>query len=170
MNRKIDILKSKDYNEFLKTQLKLNKNADTQVLEFIHRFVWKQGDKTIAKSLDKQFVNGYCWYFANILQMAFQKGKVCWASPRGHCVWVYNNIAYDVEGVYKDPCVVFIPFSELKDLDNDFKHILNVQSILTEQEIAKLIYNWQENHPNTKKIFQVKLTTEPDSKVSNQKI
>lgn len=48
MNKKVDILKSKNYNEFLKTQLKLNKNVDTQVLEFIYRFVWKQGNKTIA--------------------------------------------------------------------------------------------------------------------------
>ena len=37
MNKKVDILKSKNYNEFLKTQLKLNKNLDTQVLEFIYK-------------------------------------------------------------------------------------------------------------------------------------
>lgn len=30
MDKKVDILKSKNYNEFLKTQLKLNKNVDTR--------------------------------------------------------------------------------------------------------------------------------------------
>lgn len=53
------------------------------------------------------FLNGYCYYFAQILNTAFSGGTVCWSVDRGHIVWLdgtdlENDIAYDITGVYED--------------------------------------------------------------------
>lgn len=91
-------------------------DARPDVLGFIYDFSSRSSD------LYEVFVNGYCFYFANMLREAFNGGDVCWSVGRGHVVWVDDNdVAYDISGVYYD-------FDQLVSVDylgalvNDFKH------------------------------------------------
>lgn len=72
-------------------------DARPDVLGFIYDFSSRSSD------LYEVFVNGYCFYFANMLREAFNGGDVCWSVGRGHVVWVDDNdVAYDISGVYYD--------------------------------------------------------------------
>lgn len=65
-------------------------DARPDVLGFIYDFSSRSSD------LYEVFVNGYCFYFANMLREAFNGGDVCWSVGRGHVVWVDDNdVAYD---------------------------------------------------------------------------
>lgn len=69
------------------------------------------------------FMSGYCYYFAKMLEAAFNRGEVCWSAGRGHIVWVdEDDIAYDVGGVYYN-FEQLVPIEYLGDLINDFKHM-----------------------------------------------
>ena len=50
------------------------------VIEFINEFYNRCGENTKEDeiSIRNQFMNGYCYYFAKILQSAFERGTVCW--------------------------------------------------------------------------------------------
>ena len=46
------------------------------------------------------FTKGFCYYFAIILKEAFHCGEIYMTSNDRHIVWVKNNIAYDINGVF----------------------------------------------------------------------
>lgn len=132
---------------FIQNNLKTNKNADTTVLQFIADFIYRGRDVQNAinrsENIIDLFSNGYCYYFAHMLQTAFQKGEVCWAAPFGHIIWQYNNIEYDIEGVYAGEATMFIPELFIGNTIDDFKHIQSVQHNTTEQEIAEMMDTWK---------------------------
>lgn len=77
-------------------------------------------------SLYDVFENGYCYYFANILNLAFPAlGRIVWIRNRGHIVWQSNfsGICYDISGIYvdyKDGDLVEV--GRLGNLLKDFQH------------------------------------------------
>ena len=104
--RKIEEKKKKWLN-FYKENDKY-KNVNMQVLEFIAEITFFPNlDCTSDGCIDHLFLNGYCYYFAQILNTAFPGGTICWSVDRCHIVWLdgtdlENDIAYDITGVYED--------------------------------------------------------------------
>lgn len=71
-----------------------------KVLSFIGRLHAKAGSTDCLYDI---FENGYCYYFATMLNAAFPAmGEVVWIRNRGHIVWKSNstNICYDISGIY----------------------------------------------------------------------
>lgn len=99
--------KKKEWLKFYKENDKY-KNVNMQVLEFIAEITFFSNlDGTSDGCIDHLFLNGYCYYFAQILNTAFFGGTICWSVDRGHIVWLdgidlQNDIAYDITGVYED--------------------------------------------------------------------
>lgn len=126
--------------------------ANETVLRFIFDFVNSQtsinnNDATTSPAdiIYNQFANGYCYYFAQMLQIAFKRGEICWAAPLGHIVWVDdNNVAYDISGCNESECQYYIPIDMLGDMIKDFTHIPGDVYNASEQEIASVIVKWEE--------------------------
>ena len=91
-----------------------------------------------VKTIANLFSNGYCYYFAKILQDAFPNGTICQCYPFGYIVYVYDGIAYDIDGVSNSECEMCMPVSLLGEAIDDFRHIPNQEYNITEQEIAKI--------------------------------
>lgn len=78
-------------------------NGNKDVMDFINEFYNRCGENTDAdkKSIRDQFMIGYCYYFAQILKSAFNRGTVCWVVGESHIVWLDDDgIAYDADGVF----------------------------------------------------------------------
>lgn len=101
--------------EFINQNLALN--GDPQIIKFIADFVYFDD-----QDVHNRFKNGYCYYFTKMLQTAFPGGYIAWAVPFGHLVYMYNQVPYDIEGVYPGEATEFIPEIFLGDAINDFKH------------------------------------------------
>lgn len=55
-------------------------------------------DEIITLTMNK-YTNGYCYYFAKILQAAFQRGDVVILAPHSHLVWRdVDGKLYDING------------------------------------------------------------------------
>lgn len=101
-------------------------DADMDVLAFItdmscHSAVNEQE----YEALRSTFRAGYCYYFAHMLKLAFNRGEVCWAAPFGHFVWVDDNgVPYDIEGVNFGEQIYNIPeHYQTEEMLKDFKHV-----------------------------------------------
>lgn len=81
--------------------------VNMEVIKFIDSITdFPDRNGKVSENIDHLFCAGYCYYFANMLQLAFG-GTVCWVQDRGHVVWLDGNdvdkdVAYDVTGVYTD--------------------------------------------------------------------
>jgi hypothetical protein len=109
---------------FIGNCLDRDENADKVVLEFIYDFymsnVKTSDDYNVV--IDT-FSHGYCWYFAHMLQLAFECGEVCWCAPYGHFVWVKDGVPYDIDGVSISYPEHYIPERYIKEGLDDFKHV-----------------------------------------------
>lgn len=141
---------SKQHNqlvqEFIDTNKKTYPNANNTILTFIANVSLAGGLSDIEReAIRKTFRAGYCYYFANMLKLAFPKGSVCWAAPFGHIVFIYDNIPYDIEGCYTGETEMFIPIEYLGDAILDFQHIPNKTYNISEQELATIILKYSES-------------------------
>lgn len=69
------------------------------------------------------FTNGYCYYFAKILEEAYPGGVICKPWPIGHFIYKYDNKYYDIDGEYilnQHDCEVAIPFELPFFIDSKF--------------------------------------------------
>lgn len=136
-------------NGFINDQLKWNEKASAKVISFIadFRFVGLTVDSALdrAEIIREQFRNGYCYYFAHILKVAFNNGEVCWAAPFGHFVWKYNNEIYDIEGVYYGEAELFIPETFMGDSVKDFKHVRGEVFNATKHDIDRFIDEYKQS-------------------------
>lgn len=76
-----------------------------KVLSFIAGMHDKATENVEDDSLYNVFENGYCYYFAQILNLAFPSlGEIFWIRNRGHIVWqsLSTGICYDISGIYTD--------------------------------------------------------------------
>ena len=133
------------FSEWLQKIQRVHPKADEEVLQFIYDFSVKQGYGETEEVLYQQFANGYCYYFACMLKAAFNRGEICWAAPFGHIVWVdENGIPYDISGVNESETDDYIPEYMMDDTILDFKHIAGKVHNTSDQEIAKMVLDWQD--------------------------
>ena len=115
MNREEFIAKAKSREE----------DADETVLGFIYDFAHHKAttDKEYEQ-IRSLFMDGYCYYFAVMLETAFDRGVICWCAPFGHFVWVdENGVPYDIEGVSTSEANYYIPEDFIQEGLDDFKHV-----------------------------------------------
>lgn len=97
-----------------------------KILSFIAGMHNKATENIEEDSLYDVFENGYCYYFANILNLAFPAlGRVVWIRNHGHIVWQSNfsGICYDISGIYVDyEDGDLVEISRLGNLLKDFQH------------------------------------------------
>lgn len=91
------------------------------------------------------FEAGYCYHFAKLLEDAFPNGQICLCYPFGHIVYVYEGVAYDINGVSDAEYEMYIPIEKMEDAILDFKHIPGVQSKLTKDKIQTIIEQHKQN-------------------------
>ncbi len=137
-------------SNFINIQLQFHPDADKIVLEFIADFLYHGAPHILleqsSESIRSTFRDGYCFYFANMLQTAFQRGTICWAAPFGHIVWLDdNNIPYDIEGVNESECEAYIPISFLGESIKDFKHIPNETFNASDEYIQNIIKQYKQS-------------------------
>jgi len=85
------------------------------ILDFIMNFRTKSNefDAGTEGNICHLFTDGYCYYFAKILEEAYPGGVICKPWPIGHFIYKYNDKYYDIDGEYvlkEHDCVVPIPF------------------------------------------------------------
>ena len=107
--------------------------------KFIDDFMGAQfGERHTQDKFREKFKNGYCYYFAHMLKLAFNRGEVCWAAPNSHFVWVDDDgIAYDIDGKYNlsaNKCMYLIPEKDTEDFVEDF---LKTSQHWTERKYVK---------------------------------
>lgn len=106
---------------------------DNKVLTFIEKL---KNSNEYPDIIEYYFRRGYCYYFAIMLQAAFNRGKVCWCCPLGHIVWVDDDgTPYDVEGINHSECEAYIPIEYIGDAINDFKHVEGIAYNISKKEI-----------------------------------
>lgn len=123
---------------FVADQYNREPNANLQVLYFIADILYHSINLANSEIIRSLFHNGYCYYFANMLKIAFNRGEICWAAPYGHFVWQDDNgVCYDIEGVTISEADYFIPVSYIGDGIKDFLHIRDVSYNATQEDISK---------------------------------
>lgn len=136
---------------FVQQNSKRHPKSDSRILVFIAEFLTATGmDTGRMETVRKLFQAGYCYYFALILKEAFPDGEVSWAAPFGHIVYVYQGIPYDIDGVYKGDVMEYIPVKYLGKAIDDFRHIPDVAYNATEQELAKIMFDYRERQKGGK--------------------
>lgn len=116
-----DCINKELVEKFVNNTLKYTDKGDKNILSFIGKILYHSGVENLQVIYDL-FIQGYCYYFAKILEDAFPGGEICQAYPYGHIVYVYDGIPYDINGIcdYDVSDEDFIPISKI-DI-NDFKH------------------------------------------------
>lgn len=102
------------------------KSNHEEILEFIenYRTCWGEFPDDAAETVRRLHRNGFCWHFAQMLKVTFERGEVCWAAPFAHMVWVdEDGTPYDIEGTYVGEAIYFIPEYYIRRYIQDFKHI-----------------------------------------------
>lgn len=111
--------------EWIEFYLNKYKASNEDVLNFIADIIYHGYMVEEKDPIYDLFANGYCYYFANMLKLAFNRGEVCWHRNHGHIVWLDDNgIAYDAGGVFDeyDNENDLLPCNMLGELLVDFKH------------------------------------------------
>lgn len=117
---------------FYTTDNRYRGKVNMDVIKFIDTvssFPSREGN--VSDNIDHLFCAEYCYYFANMLQLAFG-GTVCYAQDRGHIVWVdcdpnstfkdlQQSAAYDITGIFEDYEYLF-PIEYLGNAISDYKH------------------------------------------------
>jgi hypothetical protein len=129
-----------------------------EVLEFIDRFCLNQVSTKLnsdpTEVIRLQFRAGYCFHFAHMLKLTFNRGEVCWAAPFSHIVWVDGNeIPYDIEGVYTGDYDYLIPLTYIEKLYPEFTigythryGVLKDEEIITEYKIRDIIRHYRDDN------------------------
>lgn len=99
-----------------------------EVLNFINDIYASQAEEN-WEVIRELFRCGYCYYFANILKIAFGRGSVCLAYPFGHIIWLdTDDVPYDIEGVASLEYEKLIDIDCIEELKYDFMHIRGLHS------------------------------------------
>lgn len=105
-------------------------------IEFIREFFSVSHN---SEDVRNTFMRGYCYYFAYILKEAMGRGKVCWAAPFSHVVWVDDNgIAYDADREYKSDAVLIPITNRNKNLLRGLLHNTKPEYAITKDDIIKI--------------------------------
>lgn len=99
--------------------------SDPLVIRFIADILYRTNSDEGIEAIYQLFAAGYCYYFANMLKLAFNRGTVCWHKGFGHIVWVdTDGIAYEIGGIFFDYGEGdLVPVEELGDGLKDFMRV-----------------------------------------------
>lgn len=97
-----------------------NGEGDDKVLIFIANILYHNGLENSQVIYDL-FIQGYCYYFAKMLEDAFPGGRVCLAYPYSHIVYELDGIPYDINGVTDYEYEKLLPIEKIQEIDT-FKH------------------------------------------------
>ena len=142
--------------------LHVSSRANEKVIEFIDNFstLFGQFEQEEIDAICAVFSRGFCYYFAIILKVAFNgRGEIYMTSDDHHIVWVLDNVAYDINGVYH----VYprsanngnfyngelIPIVMLPNYMNSFKHVIpgtTKKGMAERQSVRKLMEGIEKIH------------------------
>lgn len=121
--------------------------GDPKVIEFISDVLFhgvlRVTTNDSVETIRSLFEAGYCYYFAKMLEDAFPGGTVCLCYPFGHIVYVYEGVAYDIDGVIDAEYESFIPLTWMRDGVNDFRHVPGIQCSLTADKLEDLAQKYK---------------------------
>lgn len=121
--------------------------GDEILITFIGDILFHSGENVYKiEAIRNLFENGYCYYFAKMLEDAFPGGTICICYPFGHIIYLYNKIPYDISGVSYAEYEELIPIEAFGDAINDFKHVEGKSYCLTYEEREYMKDKWFENH------------------------
>lgn len=107
---------------------KKDRAGDGQVLDFINN-IYEGRTPEECEAIRTLFRAGYCYYFANMLKLAFGRGTVCLAYPFAHVVWADDDgTAYDAEGSYEGGCEMLVDIGCVPGLKLGFMHVPGLES------------------------------------------
>lgn len=118
--------------EFYENSSQYKDKVNMEVIKFIDEVsCFPDRDGHVSENIDHLFCAGYCYYFANMLKLAFG-GRVIWVHDRGHIAWadcpedasfeeLQKAVVYDITGIYDDYERVW-PIEYLGDLVVDYMH------------------------------------------------
>lgn len=116
--------------------------GDLRIIEFIGGILFHGAAGISAvdsiETVRSLFENGYCYYFAKMLEEAFPGGTICVCYPYGHVVYVLDGVAYDIVGVSSAEYEMYIPISEFGPYKTDFMHVPNIDAVITEQQLVSI--------------------------------
>lgn len=117
--------------------LRVSSRANEKVIDFIDNFstLFGQFQQEEIDTISAVFSRGFCYYFAIILKEAFDgRGEIYMTRDDRHIVWVLNNVAYDINGVYRTyPRSAnngnffngeLIPIALIPNYMDSFKHVM----------------------------------------------
>lgn len=116
-----------------------------EVLDFIKTFMQHSAKTTKEQEvLRHTFRAGYCYYFAGILKSAFERGKICWAAPYSHIVWMDDNgCPYDIEGVCPCDTAYYIPVQYMGKYLQGFMNTKQNVPYIDWDNIIKIIRDYE---------------------------
>lgn len=134
--------------EWIKKQCKygVNKTIITFIADVLFHNTPGVTDENSIESIRSLFASGYCYYFAKMLQDAFPGGKICICYPYGHIVYIYDDVAYDIDGVSTAEYEMYIPAEQFGEAINDFRHIQGKDYGITKEELTSIGDNWKKYH------------------------
>ncbi len=116
--------------------LHVSSRANEKVIDFIDNFSTLFGEfqEEEIDTVSAVFSRGFCYYFAIILKEAFDgRGEIYMTRDDRHIVWMFDNVAYDINGVYRTYTRSanngnfyngeLIPIAMLPNYINSFKHV-----------------------------------------------
>lgn len=114
-----------------------------EVINFIETFLGGQYATVHDRQLLQQkFEKGYCYYFAKMLETAFNRGKVCWVAPLYHFVWQdVDGQCYDVNGLFnakQQHVYYFVPETFAQPILSEYKHVCSTSGA-SKQQMVKII-------------------------------
>jgi len=146
--------------------LRISSRANEKVIEFIDNFttLFSSLQPNETKVIVDVFSHGYCYYFAHMLKEAFGCGEIYMTADDRHIVWMYKNIAYDINGVYRTyPRSAnngnfyngeLIPIAMLPNYMESFKHVVpgTTKKGMAERIAVQNIIDTQKDIRDMKKI------------------
>lgn len=111
------------------------------VLKFIAEWQASIGDGNSIYKMVSVYVGDYCYYFASMLQQAFNRGKIVLAAPTAHIIWEDDNgVGYDANGTFTDYQFA-IDIENIPDVDR-FKQGASTPVGLDDDELKELLVKY----------------------------
>lgn len=83
-------------NDFIRK----HSSGNDEVVRFIANFLYSSHDIDISPQLTDIFTNGYCYYFAKMLQDTFNRGNLVVDKQKQHVAWQdVDGTVYDITGI-----------------------------------------------------------------------
>lgn len=153
MFEKISMKSRRSKEELTQIRKGVEAGGKCKILTFIYDILYHGGvNYGSMEIIHRLFADGYCYYFAKMLEDAFPGGQICIAYPFGHILYVYEGVPYDIDGISSSEYEELIPIEFLGEAINDFRHIYQQDYKITKEEIDAIGKKWKEHHQPIKLI------------------